>query len=382
MQRKIPAVYMRGGTSKAVFFHENHLPQDPEVRDRVILAAYGSPDANKRQIDGMGGAVSSTSKTAIVSPAQDPEFDVNYYFGQVSIDKPMIDFQGNCGNISSAVGPFAVDEGLVRATEPVTAVRIYQVNTRKRIVAKVPVKGGQYDESGDYAIDGVPGTGGKIALHFEDPGGALTGRLLPTGKARDTMDIPGAGKIEVSIVDAANPVVFVRAGDLGLKGTEIDEIDADEKIRAVLEAVRGRAAVMIGLAATPAEASEVSQAVPKVAFVGRSRGYRTVTGGAVEKGQMDLTGRMMSMGALHKAYPGTGAICTAGAAMVAGTVVHEMAEGTGGREYVRIGHPGGIMEIGARVEKQGDAHRFIEAVVGRTARRLMEGYICVPEKFF
>jgi 2-methylaconitate cis-trans-isomerase PrpF len=330
----------------------------------------------------MGGAVSSTSKTAIISPSQDSEYDVNYYFGQVAIDKPMIDYQGNCGNISSAVGPFAVDEGLVRATEPVTTVRIYQVNTKKRIVAKVPVKDGLYDETGDYAIAGVPGTGNKIALHFVEPGGSLTGKLLPTGNATDVIEVPGIGEIKVSIVDAANPVVFVKAEDLGLTGREIHEIDADENIRAVLEAIRARAAVMIGLAATPEEASEIYQAVPKVAFVSKSGEYRTVTGGMVKKNQIDLIGRIISMGALHKAYAGTGAICTAGASRIPGTVVCEMADGGSQKENIRIGHPGGIIEIGAKVEHQGEGYRYIEAIVGRTARRLMEGYVCVPERFF
>jgi 2-methylaconitate cis-trans-isomerase PrpF len=382
MQRKIQTVFMRGGTSKALFFHDNHLPKDPKVRNRVVLAAYGSPDTNKRQIDGMGGAVSSTSKVAIISPSSDPDYDVNYNFGQVTIDKPLIDYQGNCGNISSAVGPFAVDEGLVPAQEPVTTVRIYQVNTKKKIVAEVPVENGLFNETGDYAIDGIPGTGGKIPLHFFDPGGSVTGQLLPTGNLTNTIAIPGAGEITVSIVDAANPVVFARASDLGLKGPEIYEIDADAEIRATLESIRSRAAVMIGLASSPEEASETSQALPKMAFVGPSEDYKTVIGTVVQKEQMDLVGRIMSMGMLHKAYAGTGAICTAGAAKIEGTVVNEMLTGGDTKETIRIGHPGGIIEVGAKVEKKESGPEYIEAVLGRTARRLMEGYVCVPEKFF
>ena len=381
MQKKIRAVYMRGGTSKAVFFHANHLPGDPKIRDRVIQAAYGSPDPNRRQIDGMGGGVSTTSKVAIISPSADPDFDVNYQFGQVAIDKPLIDYQGNCGNISSAVGPFAIDEGLVAAKEPITPVRIYQVNTKKRIVADAPVKDGLYNETGDYAIDGVPGTGGKITLHFFDPGGSITGKLLPTGNVTDDIELPGLGKITVSIVDAANPAVFVRARDIGLTGTEIHEIDAGDDIRKTIEAIRGRAAVMIGLAATPGEAGEISQAVPKIAFVSEPRNYTTVTGSTLDRDQIDLTARIMSMGTLHKAYAVTGAICTAGAAKIEGTVVHEMARKTSGQD-VRLGHPAGVITIGARVEKTGEGWRYVEAMLGRTARRLMEGYVCVPEKYF
>ena len=196
MQEKIPAVYMRGGTSKAVLFHEKDLPKDPEIRDRVILAAYGSPDPNRRQVDGMGGAVSTTSKVAIISPSKDPNYDVEYLFGQVSIDRPIISYKGNCGNISSAVGPFAIDEGIVMAEEPTSLVRIHQVNTDRLILAEVPVKNNQYNEDGDYAIDGVPGTGGKIKLHFVKPGGAVTKKLLPTGNPRDVLEVPGIGKID------------------------------------------------------------------------------------------------------------------------------------------------------------------------------------------
>lgn len=382
MQKKIRAVYMRGGTSKALFFHDNHLPKDPAIRDRVILAAYGSPDSNRRQIDGMGGAVSTTSKLAIISPSPDPDYDVIYNFGQVAIDKPHIDYQGNCGNISSAVGPFAVDEGLVPVQEPVTRVRIYQENTKKRIIAEVPVENGQYNETGDYAIDGVPGTGGKVTLHFVDPSGSVTGKLLPTGNVTDTIEVAGLGQITISIVDAANPVVFVRAVDLGLKGTEIYEIDAGEEIRAKFEAIRAKAAVMIGLAASPEEASEISQAVPKMAFVSKAQAYETVTGKIIKEAQIDLVARIMSMGTLHKAYAATGAVCTAGAAKIEGTVVNEMVKGKKLNETICLGHPGGIIDIGAKVEKKGDTYTYEEAIVGRTARRLMEGYVCVPERFF
>ncbi|NIS60137.1 MAG: 3-methylitaconate isomerase [Proteobacteria bacterium] len=383
MQVRIPAVYMRGGTSKAVFFHENHLPKDPEMRDRVIMAAYGSPDPNRRQIDGMGGAVSTTSKVAIISSSRDPNYDVNYHFGQVSVDKPKIGYQGNCGNISSAVGPFAIDEGLINVEEPITTVRMYQTNTKKLIIAEVPVRDGLYNEEGDYAIDGVPGTGGKVTLHFVNPGGSVTGRLLPTGNVTDTIEVPGIGEITTSIVDAANPVVFVRARDIGLKGTEISEIDGSAEIRQKLEAIRSRGAVMLGLASSPEEASEVSQDVPKVAFVSEPQDYQAVTGRNISKGEIDIVGRIMSMGTLHKAYAATGAICTAGAAKIEGTVLHEML-GRGALETkgIRLGHPGGIIPVGAEVDKEGNRYEYKEAVLGRTARRLMDGYVYVPEKYF
>ncbi len=383
MQVKIRTVVMRGGTSKALFFHENHLPGDPEIRDRVILAAYGSPDPNRRQIDGMGGAVSTTSKVSIISPSRDPQYDVHYNFGQVSIDKPMIDYKGNCGNISSAVGPFAVDEGLVHAEEPVTRVRIYQANTRKLIVAEVPVKNGIHNEEGDFVIPGVPGPGAQIRLHFVDPAGSVTQKLLPTGNARDTIEVPGIGKVDISIVDATNPLVFVKAGDLGLRGTEIFEIDNSAEIRQKLEAIRSRAAVMIGLARSPEEASERVQAVPKIAFVSAPQEYRNVTGQVTQKAEVDLTARIMSMGTLHKAYAGTGAICTAGAAKIEGTVVHDVLdEGARDRAEIRLGHPGGVMTVGIQMERKGNTYEYKEGILSRTARRLMEGYVYVPDKYF
>ncbi|MBW2064165.1 MAG: 3-methylitaconate isomerase [Deltaproteobacteria bacterium] len=383
MQVRIPAVFMRGGTSKALFFHENHLPKDPEVRDRVILAAYGSPDPNRRQIDGMGGGVSTTSKLAIISPSRESDYDVDYNFGQVSIDKPIIGYRGNCGNISSAVGPFAVDEGIVRAEEPITTVKIYQVNTKKLIIAEVPVRDGLYEEEGDYAIDGVPGTGGRITLRFIDPAGSVSGKLLPTGNVTDTIEIPKLGRIQVSIVDAANPVVFLRAEDLGLTGTEIQEIDPSPEIRESLEYVRGMGAVMLGLVSSPQEATRTSQDVPKVAFVSPAQDYVALTGLAIHKGDIDLVARIMTMGTLHTAYAVTGAICTAGAARIQGTIVNTVLDkDTGQEDEIKIGHPGGIIPVGARVEREGKTYEYREAIIWRTARRLMEGYVYVPKKYF
>jgi 2-methylaconitate cis-trans-isomerase PrpF len=231
MQVRIPAVLMRGGTSKAVFFLKNHLPRDSKIRDRMILAAYGSPDPNRRQMDGLGGSLSTNSKVAIISRSPDPDCDVVYHFGQVSIERFMIDYKGNCGNISAAVGPFVIDEGLVDAVEPITNVKIYQKNTKKLIIAEVPVRDGRHDEAGDYAIHGVPGTGAKIILRFSDPGGAVTGKLFLTGNPLDSLEVPGVGKVNLTIIDAGNPWVLVAAHEIGLVGTEVDEIDNSEMIR-------------------------------------------------------------------------------------------------------------------------------------------------------
>jgi 2-methylaconitate cis-trans-isomerase PrpF len=383
MQKRIPAVLMRGGTSKGLFFHANHLPSDPGQRDAILLAAYGSPDPNRRQIDGIGGAVSTTSKVAIISPSTSADYDVVYNFGQVSIDRPLVDFRNNCGNISSAVGPFAVDEGLIAATEPVTRVRIHQINTDKLIVAEVPVKNGRFDEAGDYEIAGVPGSGGKITLHFSDPGGALTGKLFPTENVKDNLEVPGIGNIELTIIDAANPVVLVHASILDLEGTEIERIDTDENLKAQLERIRCTAAIEIGLAETIEEATQRSQTVPKIALVAAPKSYQTLGGKVVDVAEVDLVARMMSMGTLHKSFAVTGAIPTAGAARVPGTVVYSLVPPESRKnDIVRIGHPGGIIEVGASVKENGDGFVYREAVLGRTARRLMEGYVLVPEKYF
>ena len=383
MQKRLPAVYMRGGTSKAVFFHDNHLPRDPAIRDRVILAAFGSPDPNRRQVDGMGGAISSTSKVAIISRSQDPEYDVVYNFGQVSIDRPIVDYMGNCGNISSAVGPFAVDEGLVTVEEPVTTVRIHQKNTNTLILAEVPVKDGRYNEDGDYFISGVPSPGGKIALHFSNPGGAVTGRLFPTGNLIDTLDVPDLGSIRYTVIDAANPLVLVAAHDLGLTGIEIEEIDNRADIRAILEAIRSRVAVIMGCAATVEEASLSCQTVPRIAFVSAPQPYTDLNGTQLDSTKIDLVARVISMGNLHKAFAVTSAIPAAGAARVKGTIVDEiLGHGALEKQFVRLGHPGGVIEVGVEVKGQGVDCIYAKAILGRTARRLMEGYVLVPEKYF
>jgi 2-methylaconitate cis-trans-isomerase PrpF len=306
---------------------------------------------------------------------------VVYNFGQVSIDRPIIDYKSNCGNISSAVGPFAVDEGLVPAVSPVTSVRIHQKNTNKLIIADVPVKEGRYDEEGDYTISGVPGTGGKITLRFADPGGAVTGRLLPTGNPIDTLDVSGIGPVEVTIIDAANPVVLVAADQLDLKGTEIEPFDSSQELNNKLEAIRCAVAVVIGLAETPEMATRSSQAVPKIACVSAPQTYTALSGQQVRAEAIDLTVRIMSMGTLHRSIAISGAIATAGAAMIEGTVAYKLRGKKGSDEtQINLGHPGGIVDVGAKIEIIAGKPQYVEAAVGRTARRLMEGYVLVPKK--
>ena len=383
MQVRIPAVLMRGGTSKAVFFHKNHLPRDSKIRDRIILAAYGSPDPNRRQMDGMGGSLSTNSKVAIIDRSPDPDYDVVYNFGQVSIDRPMIDYKGNCGNISAAVGPFAIDEGLVNVVEPITKVRIYQKNTKKLITAEVPVKDGRHDEAGDYAIHGVPGTGAKITLRFSDPGGAVTGKLFPTGNPMDSLEVPAVGKLNLTIIDAGNPWVLVPAQEIGLIGTEVEEIDNSEMIRSKLETIRSMAAVFIGLATSPEEASRHSQSVPKIAVLAAPQQYQTIDGKTIKTDEIDLVARGMSMGTLHKALAVSCAIAAAGAAAVDGTIVRQLTHSPDAKQdNFRLGHPSGIFEVGAKVRKDGEDYQYIAACFGRTARRLMEGHILVPERHF
>ncbi len=374
---------MRGGTSKGIIFQDDHLPNDPDLRDRVILAAYGSPDPNKRQIDGIGGATSVTSKVAIVSPSDDPKNDVIYNFGQVSIDRPIVDYKGTCGNIAAAVAAFAVDENLVRAEEPFTRVRIFQKNTGKQIIAEVPVKNGVYDEEGDHAIDGIHGNGGKITIRYVDPGGSVTGKLFPSGNITDTIDVSGLGTVHMTIIDVGNPWVLVPAGDLGLTGIEIEEIESSEKTRADIEAIRSRAAVLIGLTETPEEATRRSQAIPKIGFFAAPQLYRTLKGTTVDPADIDILGRVMTMGSLHKSMAVSCPMAVAGAAAIEGTVINEIiGKAVQGKEDLKVGHPSGIFDVEAKVEKQGDAYVLKEAAYGRTARRLMEGHVLVPDSLF
>lgn len=379
-QRRIRAVVMRGGTSRGVFFRREDLPADPEVRDRVILAVLGGGDPYGRQIDGLGGATSTTSKVVIAGPPSVPDADVDYTFGQVSVATPLIDYGGTCGNLTAAVGPFAIEEGWVRATGTLTTVRIWQTNTRKRILAHIPTGDGLPLVEGAYAIDGVPGTGAEIVLEFLAPGGAVASRLLPTGRPADRLDVPGLGPLTVSLVDAVNPVVFVPAAALGLTGLETpDRVDGDPELLARIEAVRAHAAVLMGLVATPQDATARSPGVPKLAVVSPPAAYVSTRGARIDPATIDLVGRIMSMGRLHRAYALSGAACTAVAALVEGTVVHRAARpGPAGERTIRLGHPAGVLEVGAAVRERAGEWVADRVITRRTARRLMEGCALVP----
>lgn len=377
--RALRCSILRGGTSRGVFFLENDLPLDRRAIEPILQNVFGSPDI--RQINGLGGATSQTSKAAIIGAPSRPDADVDYTFAQVSVGQPVVDWGGNCGNISSAVGPFAIDQGFVRAVEPVTSVRIHNTNTRKIIVAHVPVSSGRAVVAGDYAIPGVPGTGAKISLEFTEPAGSVTGKLLPTGHPRDVIEADGRS-FQVSIVDAANPVVFVLASELGLSGTETPaEIEARTDVTGILEELRGIVAERIGIVPDRREATRTSPGLPKVGFVAPPRDYRTSTGAQVGASAMDLQGRLMSMQTAHRSYMVTGAICTGAAAFVDGTVVHEVLRAQSERAErttIRIAHPYGVMDVAVRVEGKPDDPEILGVTVGRTARHILDGLVHVP----
>lgn len=378
MNRKyhIPCLIMRGGTSKGVFFLENDLPADQEERDRVLLNVMGSPD--RKQLNGLGGATSVTSKVAIIGVSRSPDADVDYTFAQVSVDKPLVSYRGNCGNISAAVGPFAIERGLIRATEPFTTVRIHNVNTGKIIEAEVAVENGCVKYDGDYAIAGVKGTASPIKLKFLDPAGTVSDRLLPTGNPQDVLEVEGK-KITVSIVDAANPLVFVRAEEIGMKGTELpDEMNARPDLLDLLEKIRGAAAVRMGLISDPGCSAWETPGVPKMTVVSPACSYETAGGTAVEAKDIDLTVRMMSMQKPHPTLAMTGAMCIAAAAAVEGSVVQQAMKADADPCRIRIGHPDGIVEAGVEYEDR-EGERKIRNTSGfRTANLLLEGnvYCC------
>ena len=383
--RKIPCVYMRGGTSKAVFFHDEDLPKDVNERDRVILSAFGSPD--RRQIDGMGGANTSTSKVAVIKKSDRPGIDVDYDFGQVDVMAPIVGKTMNCGNISSAVGPYAIDEGMVEAVEPMTEVHIFNTNTQKEIIAQVPVKDGRFWSEGDFAIDGVPGTASRVLLKFVAPQGAASGKLLPTGNVKDTIEVEGK-VYEYSFVDAANPVIFVHPEDFGVTGTEIpSEFNALPNCKDIcrkLEVIRGTGAVLLGFAKDLEDARINSQTLPKIAFAAVPQDYTAGSGRRVEAGEVDLVGRLFSVNMkMIDAYMGTGAICTVTAANTPGTIVNEITRKSCGGdriEHIRIGHPWGVMDAYADLEINEDGtHTVLSGNLDRTARRIMEGYVYVRD---
>lgn len=377
---KIPAVYLRGGTSKGVYLMAKDLPSDSEQRDKAILDIYGSPDP--RQINGMGGADPLTSKVALLAVSERPGVDIDYTFGYVGIKEAVVDYEGNCGNISSGVGVYAIRQGLVDAVEPVTKVVIFNTNTGKIIEAMIPVKDGEVVFEGDYAIAGVPGYGAKIVMNFPNSAGSRTGRLLPTGNVRDTIELNDGRSIEVSLVDAANPAVFVKAADIGLSGTELPaDCEQDPGILSIMEDIRTTAGVMMGLASSK---DKIGPAVPKVAFVAPAQDYPSSEGSIIQASEVDLLARTKAMAEMHKTYAVTGGICIATAAMIEGTVVNDVCSARAiASGDVRIGHPSGVLDVFVNVRKTSDASwELTQAGVCRTAKPIMDGEVYVSRKVY
>lgn len=371
--KKYPCVYMRGGTSKAVFFHEKDLPEDKSLWDDIFLKVMGTPDV--KQIDGMGGTVSSTSKIAIIAPSNKPGVDVEYTFRQVDIVIPRVDGSANCGNISSAVGPFAIDEGLVPAVEPITVVRVLNTNTNKIIEEHVCVEDGHAMVHGNEVIQGVPGTGSRIDMYFEDPAGSKTGKLFPTGQKKEVFDVPGYGPAEVTVLDCSNPMVFIKASDLGIKGSELTELNQNKDVMEHIERIRGIAAVKCGFVEKWEDARTKSTSAPKVSIVSAPQDYINMDGNEVKADTMDLCCRAISVGALHKAYPMTVAVGTGAAARIPGTIVNEIVKPAPDQDIIRLGHASGVTEVDVKM----GGEKVIKGGVTRTARRIMDGWVYVRD---
>lgn len=387
-QMKVPATYMRGGTSKGVFFNLTDLPPQAQVpgkyRDSLLLRVIGSPDPYGKQIDGMGGATSSTSKTVIVSKSQKADHDVDYLFGQVSIDKPFVDWSGNCGNLSAAVGPFAIHAGLIpqeRLPENgVVTVRVWQVNIGKTILIHVPVVNGFVQETGEFELDGVTFSAAEIQVDFMDPADG-EGAMFPTGNLIDDLDVPGVGTFNATLINAGIPTIFVEAEAIGFTGTERqDDINNDENVLAMFEKIRAYGALKMGLIQHLEEA-ETRQHTPKVAFVSKPKTYQSSSGKIIAENEVDLLVRALSMGKLHHAMMGTAAVAIASAACVPGTLVN-LAAGGGEKESVTFGHPSGTLKVGAQAKQTGQDWVIEKAIMSRSARILMEGFVRVPSTVF
>ncbi|WP_460156146.1 2-methylaconitate cis-trans isomerase PrpF [Pseudomonas sp. S2_H10] len=391
-QIKIPATYMRGGTSKGVFFSLKDLPEAAQVpgpaRDGLLLRVIGSPDPYDKQIDGMGGATSSTSKTVILSKSTKADHDVDYLFGQVSIDKPFVDWSGNCGNLSAAVGSFAVSNGLVDASRiphnGVAVVRVWQANIGKTIIAHVPITNGEVQETGDFELDGVTFPAAEVQIEFLDPaaeeeGGG--GSMFPTGNLVDDLEVPGVGTFKATLINAGIPTIFVNAEDIGYKGTELQgAINGDPKALLMFETIRAYGALRMGLIANIDEAAK-RQHTPKVAFVAKPADYVSSSGKAVAAGDVDLLVRALSMGKLHHAMMGTAAVAIGTAAAITGTLVN-LAAGGIERNAVRFGHPSGTLRVGAEASQVNGEWTVKKAIMSRSARVLMEGFVRVPGDSF
>ncbi|WP_368621978.1 2-methylaconitate cis-trans isomerase PrpF [Paraburkholderia sp. BR13444] len=388
-QIRIPATYMRGGTSKGVFFRLQDLPEAAQrpgaARDALLMRVIGSPDPYGKQIDGMGGATSSTSKTVIISRSSRPDHDVDYLFGQVSIDKAFVDWSGNCGNLSAAVGPFAISAGLVDASrvprDGVAIVRIWQANIGKTIIAHVPMTDGAVQETGDFELDGVTFPAAEVRLEFMDPAAdeeGAGGSMFPTGNLVDDLEVPGVGTLKATMINAGIPTIFVDAEAIGYKGTELqDAINSDAKALAMFETIRAHGALRMGLIKNLDEIA-TRQHTPKIAFVAKPVDYVASSGKPVRAGDVDLLVRAMSMGKLHHAMMGTAAVAIGTAAAIAGTLVNQAAGG-GERESVRFGHPSGTLRVGAQASLKDGEWVVTKAMMSRSARVLMEGWVRVPQ---
>lgn len=390
-QIRIPATYMRGGTSKGVFFRLQDLPEAAQqpgpARDKLLQRVIGSPDPYGAQIDGMGGATSSTSKCVILSKSTRPDHDVDYLYGQVSIDKDFVDWSGNCGNLSTAAGAFALHADFVDAArvpqDGVCVVRIWQANIGKTIIAHVPVAGGQVQETGDFELDGVTFPAAEIVLEFIDPSddGDEGGAMFPTGNLVDTLDVPGVGTFQATMINAGIPTVFVNAADIGYQGTELrEDINGDPAQLARFEQIRVAGALRMGLIQTPEEAA-IRQHTPKIAFVSPPKDYTASSGKTIAAADVDLLVRALSMGKLHHAMMGTCAVAIGTAAAIPGTLVN-LAAGGGARNAVRVGHPSGTLRVGAEAKQDNGQWTVTKAVMSRSARILMEGFVRVPAGCF
>ncbi|EGR4674543.1 2-methylaconitate cis-trans isomerase PrpF [Vibrio parahaemolyticus] len=387
-QIKVPATYMRGGTSKGVFFNLEDLPSEAQVageaRDKLLLRVIGSPDPYGKQIDGMGGATSSTSKTVIVSRSSRDDHDVDYLFGQVSIDKPFVDWSGNCGNLSAAVGPFAIHAGLIpqeRIPENgIVTVRVWQVNISKTILVHVPIVNGFVQETGEFELDGVTFPSAEIQVDFVDPADG-EGSMFPTGNLVDDLVVPDVGTFNATFINAGIPTIFIDAESIGYQGTELqDQINNDDAALAMFESIRAHGALKMGLISELEEA-QTRQHTPKIAFVSKPKSYQSSSGKAVNESEIDVLVRALSMGKLHHAMMGTAAVAIASAACVPGTLVN-LAAGGGEKESVTFGHPSGTLKVGAQAKQTEQGWVVQKAIMSRSARILMEGFVRVPSDVF
>ncbi|MGR5239101.1 2-methylaconitate cis-trans isomerase PrpF [Vibrio alfacsensis] len=387
-QIKVPATYMRGGTSKGVFFNLNDLPPEAQVagkeRDNLLLRVIGSPDPYAKQIDGMGGATSSTSKTVIVSRSEQEGHDVDYLFGQVSIDKPFVDWSGNCGNLSAAVGPFAIHAGLIpqeRLPENgIVTVKVWQVNISKTILIHVPIVNGFVQETGEFELDGVTFPAAEIQVDFVDPADG-EGSMFPTGNLVDDLMVPNVGTFNATFINAGIPTIFIDADSIGYQGTELqDDINNDEAVLAMFESIRAHGALKMGLIKSLEEA-QTRQHTPKIAFVSKPKDYLSSSGKPVAAREVDVLVRALSMGKLHHAMMGTAAVAIASAACVPGTLVN-LAAGGGDKESVTFGHPSGTLKVGAKAKETEQGWVVEKAIMSRSARILMEGFVRVPSTVF